>query len=254
MRHIEVFLSIIATAALLLIAGGSVADDVRVAVASNFAETLKIIAERFERDTGHRIIRIIGSTGKHYAQIRNGAPFDAFFAADVERPALLEQQGAAAPGSRFTYALGKLVLWSPQLDYVDAEGKLLADEKIRHLAIANPKLAPYGRAAQQVLQSRGVWRSFQGRLVQGENIGQTFQFVKSGNLALGFVAFSQLKRPGQSIEGSLWEVPQSLYSPIAQQAVLLREDQATRDFLAFVRTEESLQTIRDFGYGTPNAE
>lgn len=248
------FLSIFTTVALLLIAGRSAGDEIRVAVASNFVETFAVIAERFAGDTGHKIIRITGSTGKHYAQIMNGAPFDAFFAADAERPTLLEQQGTALPGSRFTYATGRLILWSPQPDYIDADGKILADAKIRHLAIANPRLAPYGRAAQQVLQALGLWHSLQGRLVRGENIGQTFQFVKSGNAALGFVALSQVKRPGQWVEGSLWRVPQSLYSPIAQQAVLLRENQAARDFLAFVRNAESLQTIRDFGYGTPHAE
>ena len=247
-------MSIIVAGVLLLAAAGPVADEVRVAVASNFAETLKVIAERFERDTGHKIIPITGSTGKHYAQISNGAPFDAFFAADTARPALLEQQGLTLPDSRFTYALGKLILWSPKADYVDSNGNILADKSIRHLAIANPKLAPYGRAAQQVLQARGAWRSFRGRLVRGENIGQTFHFVKSGNVALGFVARSQVSRPGHSIEGSWWDVPQSLYSPITQQAVLLREGRAARDFLAFMHSEESRKTLHGFGYGTPDVE
>jgi molybdate transport system substrate-binding protein len=225
-----------------------------VAVASNFAETFKVIAERFETQTGHKVILITGSTGKHYAQIINGAPFDAFFAADSARPVLLEQAGIALPGSRFTYALGRLILWSPRADYVDPDGKILFDKNIRHLAIANPKLAPYGRAAQEVLQARGAWQSFQGRLVRGENIGQAFQFVISGNVALGFVANSQLMRPGHSIEGSLWEVPQSLYSPIEQQAVQLRQAPASREFLAFMRNDASRQTIRGFGYGTADAE
>ncbi|MCB1905233.1 MAG: molybdate ABC transporter substrate-binding protein [Gammaproteobacteria bacterium] len=254
MRQSIRFLSIIAAGAVLLIAGSAAGDEIRVAVASNFAETFTVIAERFERETGHRVIRITGSTGKHYAQIMNGAPFDAFFAADEERPQLLEQQGTAVPGSRFTYAIGKLILWSPQPDFIDTEGKRLADAKVRRLAIANPKLAPYGRAAQQVLQALGLWRSYQDRLVRGENIGQTFQFVNSGNAALGLVALSQVKRPGQPVKGSLWEAPQSLYSPIAQQAVLLRENQAARDFLAFVRNARSLRTMQDFGYGTPHAE
>jgi len=254
MKHSKLFLSIIVTGALLLTAGGSLADEIRVAVASNFAETFKVIAGQFETRTGHRVIQITGSTGKQYAQIVNGAPFDAFFAADTARPTLLEQQGVALPGSRFTYALGKLILWSPLAAYVDPTGSVLADKNIRHLAIANPRLAPYGRAAQEVLQSRGEWLSFQGRLVRGENIAQTFQFVKSGNVALGFIACSQVKRPGQPIEGSLWEVPQSLYSPIAQQALLLRESRAARDLLAFVRSGESLPTIQGFGYGTPDVE
>ncbi|MCB1869617.1 MAG: molybdate ABC transporter substrate-binding protein [Gammaproteobacteria bacterium] len=254
MKHSGPILSIIATTTLLLIAAGLEAAEIRVAVASNFAETFAVIATQFERHTGHKVIQITGSTGKHYAQIRNGAPFDAYFAADAERPEQLEQQGIALPGSRFTYALGKLILWSPLMDYVDEEGRILADGNIRHLAIANPRLAPYGRAAQEVLQSRGEWQSFQGRLVRGENIGQTFQFVSSGNAALGFIARSQVMRPGQSIKGSLWDVPQSLYSPIEQQAVMLRESDIARDFLAFMRSEESLQTIRGFGYGAPDAE
>jgi len=161
---------------LLPVVGNAFAAPVRVAVASNFIETLKVIAERFERETGHRVIISSGSTGKHYAQIINGAPFDLFFAADRESPALLEVQGYALPDSRFTYALGKLILWSPQPGYIDAEGKLLESDEVERLAIANPKLAPYGRAAQQVLQARGLWEDYQRRLVRGENIGQTFQF------------------------------------------------------------------------------
>lgn len=247
-------LSLIAITTLLLIAGRSMADELRMAVSSNFAAPFDVIAGRFEMRTGHKVIQISGSTGKHYAQITNGAPFDAFFAADTARPALLEQQGVALPGSRFTYALGKLILWSPTAGYIDPDGSILTDRRIRHLAIANPRLAPYGRAAEEVLRARGEWQSYQGRLVRGENIGQTFQFVSSGNVALGFVAYSQVKRPGAPVEGSLWLVPRSLYSPIAQQAVLLREKPAARDFMAFMREEETLQTIRGFGYGVPDDE
>lgn len=227
------------------------ADEILIAAASNFNNAIKHIAERFEAKTGHQVTLIFGSTGKQYAQIRNGAPFDAFFAADVSRPKLLEDEGVARPGSRFTYAIGKIILWSPQVGTIDAEGKVLKSEGFQHLAIANPRLAPYGKAAREVLQAHGLWDALQGRMVRGENIGQTFQFVKSGNAKLGFVACSQVKRPGHPVEGSFWEVPQSLYSPIEQQAVLLNDNDAARAFLAFVKSAESLDIIREFGYDTP---
>lgn len=227
------------------------AGEIHVAVASNFTEAIKSIAGRFEASTGHRVTLISGSTGKQYAQIINGAPFDAFFAADVRRPKLLEEEAIARPGSRFTYAIGKVILWSPKAGYVDNNIKVLEQENYRYLAIANPKLAPYGKAAQEVLQAHGLWDALQGRMVRGENIGQAFQFVKSGNAELGFVAYSQVKRPGHPIEGSFWEVPQSLYSPIEQQAVLLKDSDTARAFLLFVKSDESLDIIRGFGYGTP---
>lgn len=232
-------------------AGESAADEIRVAVASNFVHTMKSIAERFTDKTGHKVILIFGSTGKHYAQIKNGAPFDAFFAADVQRPELLEEEGVALPGSRFTYAVGKIVLWSPKMGYVDSAGNVLEQGGFRYLAIANPKLAPYGKAAQEVLHARRVWASLQENIVRGENIGQTFQFVKSGNAELGFVAYSQIKRPGHPVEGSFWEIPQSLYTPVEQQAVLLKENNAAQAFLRFVKSETSRNLIRDYGYSVP---
>ena len=227
------------------------ADEMRIAVASNFKAAITAIARRFESETPHRVSLISGSTGKHYAQIHNGAPFDAFFAADIRRPELLEREGLALPGSRFTYALGKLVLWSPREGYVDPHGRILEDGGFRHLAIANPGFAPYGKAAGEVLLARGLWDALGGRLVRGENIGQAFQFVHSGNAELGFVAWSQLKRPGQPLEGSYWEVPKALHSPIEQQAVLLKDSEAARAFLSFVRSGEGLGIIREYGYETP---
>jgi molybdate transport system substrate-binding protein len=231
--------------------GLSFADEINVAVASNFTDAIKAIAARFESTTGHKATLIFGSTGMHYAQIKNGAPFDAFFAADVERPELLEKEGVAIPETRFTYAVGKVVLWSPRTDYVDSEGKVLEKQEFRHLAIANPQLAPYGKAAQEVLSARGVWDSLQERIVRGENIEQTFQFVESGNAELGFVAYSQLKRPGQPIAGSIWEIPRSLYSRIEQQAVLLQDREAARAFLSFAKNDEARTIIQGFGYDTP---
>ncbi len=227
------------------------ADEIRVSVASNFTEAIKSIAGRFEATTGHKVILISGSTGKQYAQIINGAPFDAFFAADTKRPKLLDKEGIALPGSRFTYAIGKVILWSPKAGFVENNIKVLEHGDFRHLAIANPKLAPYGKAAQEVLQAHRLWDAQRGRMVRGENIGQAFQFVKSGNAELGFVAYSQVKRPGHPIEGSLWEVPQALYSPIEQQAVLLKESDTARAFMLFVKSDEALDIIRGFGYGTP---
>ena len=236
---------------MMLVAGRSMAETTRIAVASNFTDAIGAIVERFETGTGHKVTLSFGSTGKHYAQIRNGAPFDAFFAADRRRPELLEEEGVALPGTRFTYAVGRLVLWSPRTEVVDPEGRVLERGEFRHLAVANPKLAPYGRAAEEVLRARGLWDRLSGQLVRGENIGQTFQFVKSGNAELGFVAYSQLKRPNHPIEGSFWRVPQALYTPIEQQAVLLKDSEAARSFLSFVRSAESVTLIREYGYETP---
>ena len=227
------------------------ADEIRVAVASNFTAAIKHISERFQKDTGHTITLIFGSTGKHYAQIKNGAPFDAFFAADVKRPALLEQEGVAVPGSRFTYAVGKIILWSPQPGLVDTEANVLKKSDFHHLAIANPKLAPYGQAAREVLQAYGVWEQLQDRLVRGENIEQCYQFVESGNAELGFVAYAQLKRPDHPLAGSMWIVPQALYTPIEQQAVLLKDHEAARAFMAFAKSARARKIIQDLGYDTP---
>jgi molybdate transport system substrate-binding protein len=250
--RIHIFLStLLSAAAMLLTPGQASAEQIRIAVASNFVDTLKAIAEPFETHTGHNVTLIVGSTGKHYAQIKQGAPFDVFFAADSNRPMLLENEGDAVAGSRITYALGKIVLWSPKAGYVDAQGRILEGGDFRYLAIANPELAPYGKAAQQVLQTRGLWGQLKARLVRGENIGQTFQFVKSGNAELGFVAYSQVKRPAQPLAGSLWQVPQTLYTPIEQQAVLLRESDATRAFMLYVRSDDALKIIHDYGYDTP---
>lgn len=245
------FVFTFAVAVLLCSVGEAAADEIRVAVASNFTHAIKNIAERFTDKTGHKVVLIFGSTGKHYAQIKNGAPFDAFFAADVRRPELLEKEGVALPGSRFTYAVGKVVLWSPKMGYVDSAGKVLEQGNFRYLAIANPKLAPYGKAAQEVLHAQKVWDALQGKIVRGEDIGQTFQFVKSGNAELGFVAYSQIKRPDHPVEGSFWEIPQSLYTPIEQQAVLLKENQIVQAFLRFVKSETSRNLIREYGYSVP---
>ncbi len=234
-----------------LIAAPAAAAEIRVAVASNFVETIRGIASRFEDRTDHEVLLATGSTGKHYAQIVSGAPFEVFFAADSRRPRLLEESGEAVVGSRFTYAVGRLVLWSPDEGVVDASGDVLERGRFRYLAVANPRLAPYGLAAREVLESRGLWRALQDRMVRGENVGQAFQFVASGNADLGFVASSQIVRPGRTTTGSFWAIPPELHTPIEQQAILLKNDDAAREFLAFVRSETALAIIRSHGYGTP---
>jgi molybdate transport system substrate-binding protein len=227
------------------------AGEIRVAVASNFAIPMQEISGKFEQESPHEVTLIPGSTGKHYAQIVNGAPFDVFFAADRERPALLEQDGHAVPGSRFTYALGRLVLWSPDATLVDDTGRVLDGHDFRRLAIANPRLAPYGRAAQQVLEALGLWQPLQARLVRGENIAQAFQFVASGNAELGFVALSQVVHSGATGQGSSWRIPVELHAPIEQQAVLLTDKPAASAFMDFVQSDRARAIIRSFGYETP---
>jgi molybdate transport system substrate-binding protein len=227
------------------------AAEIRVAVASNFHGTLRDIADRYQQRSNHSVQLVSGSTGKHFAQIINGAPFDAFLAGDARHPRLLEEKGFAVPGTRFTYAEGKLVLWSAEPGYVDPSGRVLETAGFRHLALANPRLAPYGAAAREVLEKRGLWQNLQDRVVLGENIAQTFQFVVSGNARLGFIARSQLQRPAHPATGSWWDIPETLYSPILQQAVLLRDDAATRDFLAFLQTEEAHRIMQARGYERP---
>jgi len=226
------------------------AAPLRIAVASNFSSAIQALSSQYEQQSGQQIDLIFGSTGKLYAQIINGAPFDAFFAADVERPALLEQEKRIQPDSRFTYAYGQLVLWSPDPQLIDAKLTALSAPDFHHLAIANPRLAPYGLAAQQVLEKLSLWTPLQSHLVRGENIGQAYQFIRSGNAELGFVAESQLQ-PSDLAQGSYWQVPDHLYAPIEQQAVQLSNKEEVKDFLNYVREDSSKQLIQQFGYRTP---
>jgi len=238
-------------ACVLTVSGTASAEELRIAAASNTAGVLEELAGRFEAQTGHEAVLAFGATGKHYAQIRNGAPFDVFLAADAERPRRLEEERIAVAGSRFTYARGVLVLWSPRAGTVDDRGDVLGDASYRYLALANPRLAPYGRAARQVLQARGLWEATEGRRVMGENVAQTFQFVKTGNADLGFVAASQLYASSAGSEGSSWRIPPSLYDAIEQQAVLIEDSPSARSFLQFVRGEEARAVFRQFGYEVP---
>jgi molybdate transport system substrate-binding protein len=225
--------------------------EIHVAVASNFTPALARLAERFEELHPIDVVLVSGSTGKLYAQIKNGAPYDLYLAADEARPLALEQEGDALPGSRFTYAMGKLVLWSPTEGLVQPDGDPILPPDCEHVAIANPKLAPYGRAAQEVLEARGLWQSISNRFVRGENVGQAFQFVDSGNAELGFVAFAQLKRPDKEIAGSYWLVPQQWYTPIAQQAVLLTDNADAALFVNFLRSDSARSVLDGFGYEVP---
>ncbi|MDF1566026.1 MAG: molybdate ABC transporter substrate-binding protein [Deltaproteobacteria bacterium] len=221
----------------------------RIAVASNFAGPARELAARFEAKQGVRVLLAFGSTGKHAAQIEHGAPFALFLAADAERPRRLEASGRAVAGTRATYALGRLVLWSPEPGRVDATGEVLARGEFERLAIANPRLAPYGRAAREALEALGLWERLAPRTVRGENIAQAHQFVESGNAELGLVAASQVLRPGREAPGSSWEVPARLHGPIEQQAVLLEDTPAARAFLAFLLGEEAGEIIQRWGYG-----
>jgi len=228
--------------------GHVVADEIRIAVATNFTAAITDVVQRFEAETKHTVLVSSGSTGNHYAQIKNGAPFEAFFAADAERPRLLEKEGIAVEGSRFRYAVGRLVLWSPEPDYVDDQGRVLEDGDFRRLSIANPDLAPYGAAARETLVARGLWERLTPRLATGQDIGQAYAFVQTRNAELGFIALAQIKQPGKPLEGSYWIVPESLHRSIEQEAVLLRDVPAARMFLEFVRGAEAREIIRSYGY------
>ena len=240
--------------ALLLAAGAAAAAEVRVAVAANFAAPMKAIAAQFEQASGHRAVVSLGATGAFYAQIRHGAPFEVLLAADAATPARLVADGAADAASRFTYAVGRLVLWSADAARVDAQGTALrAPRAGERLAVANPRLAPYGAAALQALERLGVAALWRDHLVQGENIAQAHQFVASGNAALGFVALSQVAAPGGGFAaGSGWRVPESLHDPIRQDAVLLargRANPAAAALLQYLRSDAARRVIAAHGYG-----
>ncbi len=227
------------------------AETVQVAVAANFTAPMNAIAADFEKDTGHKISLSFGATGKFYAQIKSGAPFDVFLSADDETPRKLEQEGDAVPGTAFTYATGRLVLWSAKPGFVDAQGQVLKTGTFNKLALAAPKLAPYGAAAMETLTRLGLQDTLSAKFVQGESIGQTFSFVSSGNAELGFVALSQVTEQGQIKSGSAWVVPSSLHSSLRQDAVVLKHgkgNSAAAALIAFLKIEKSRKVIQSFGY------
>lgn len=229
------------------------AAEALIAVAANFAATAEALKPAFHDATGHDVTVTTGSTGKLYAQIRKGAPFDAMLSADTATPARLVAADAAEGGSVFTYAVGRLVLWSAAPGRVGADGRAaLTDPALRFVAIANPELAPYGAAGREALRSMGLWAQLQDRIVMGQNIGQAHAMVATGAAELGLVALSAVRGPDGAAPGSAWEVPQELYSPIRQDAVLLDHgagNAAARAFLDFLRTPRAADIIRAYGYG-----
>ncbi|MCG6897803.1 MAG: molybdate ABC transporter substrate-binding protein [Thiocapsa sp.] len=236
----------------LLTSQTTLAEEVQVAVAANFNAPMEQIAAGFEQATGHRALLSFGATGKLYAQIKNGAPFEVFLAADGRTPARLEEEGDAVKGSRFTYAIGKLVLWSSDEGLVDGQGTVLKAHDIRHVAIANPKTAPYGAAAIETLTRLDLLEVIEPKLVTGENITQAHQFVATGNAEVGFVALSQVMRDGELTAGSSWQIPSDLYQEIRQDAVILTRggaNPAARALVDYLRSEQAAAVIRSFGYG-----
>jgi len=237
--------------ALTLPAGRLMADAVNIAVAANFTDATREIVPLFEQASGHHVKVSFGSTGKLYSQIENGAPFELFLAADTKRPAKAEAAGLAVTGSGFVYAKGKLVLWSAKPDLLKTGEDYLKHGAFEHLALANPKTAPYGLAAKQVMEHLGLWSGLQAKLVRGDSIAQTFQFAATGNADAGFVALSQVKA-WKGTGGSTWRIPETYYPPIEQGAVLLKKgaaNPAARAFLEFLKGGEARKVIESFGYG-----
>jgi len=249
--HPSKLLAVIFSAGVGLVNGMVHADEASVAVAANFTDATRDIMPLFEKTTGHTVKISFGSTGKLYAQIEHGAPFEVFLAADSKRPKKAVDEGLALEGTRFTYAMGKLALWSPKPDvFSDAEA-YLKEGSFQRVAIANPKTAPYGLAAKQVLERLGIWQSVQKKLVRGDSIAQAFQFVATGNAEVGCVAMSQVKAWKEG-DGSMWEIPQDYYAPIEQQAVLLKkgsDNEAAKAFLEFLKSDAARAIISGYGYG-----
>ena len=227
------------------------ADVVQVAVAANFTAPARALAEVFARTTGHEAKLSFGATGAFYTQIKNGAPFDVLLAADNERPARLEKEGDTVPGSRFTYATGQLVLWSAKPGLVDDEGAVLKHGQFGKIAIANPKNAPYGAAAVEAMEKLGLAATLQPKLVTGESIGQTFNFIATGNAELGFVALAQVLDGGKLKSDSMWVVPAQYHAPIIQDAVILKRaanNPAAKAWMELLKTPQSKALIRSYGY------
>lgn len=236
---------------LFLLAGPSWSQVVQIAVAANFAAPMKQIARDFELSSGCKTALSIGATGKFYAQIKNAAPFDVFLSADQATVTQLAQEQFAVAGTQFTYAIGKLVLWSAKSGLVDAQGAVLKSDYFKHIAIASPQQAPYGAAAIETLKSLGLLELITPRIVQGESIGQTYAFVATGNAELGFVALSQIGNDGQIQTGSAWIIPQNLYTPIRQDAILLkhgRENPAALALLAYLKSDAAKKVVHSYGY------
>lgn len=240
---------------LLAFPAALMAAEFQVAVASNFTKPAQDIAAEFEKETGHKALLSFGSTGNFYSQIKNGAPFAILLAADAKTPAKLEEEGEIKAASRFTYAQGALALWSAKEGYVDGQGKVLKGNAFNFISVADPKLAPYGAAAYEVLQKLNLEEALQGKIVTGNNIGQAFQFVESGQAELGFIAWSQACKDGKLTGGSVWMVPGDLYSPIMQDAVILKagaEDANAQAFVDYLKNSPRAKAIiTGYGYTLP---
>ncbi|QHF50649.1 MULTISPECIES: molybdate ABC transporter substrate-binding protein [Pseudomonas] len=231
--------------------GAVQADEVQVAVAANFTAPIQAIAADFEKDTGHKLVAAYGATGQFYTQIKNGAPFEVFLSADDTTPEKLEKEGDTVKGSRFTYAIGTLALWSAKEGYVDAKGEVLKKNEYQHLSIANPKAAPYGLAATQVLEKLKLTEATKARIVEGQNITQAYQFVSTGNAELGFVALSQIYKDGKVSSGSAWIVPADMHDPIKQDAVILnkgKDNAAAKALVEYLKGPKAAAVIKSYGY------
>lgn len=243
--------SCLATLLAVFTLGSAQAAEVQVAVAANFTAPIQAIAADFEKDTGHKLVAAYGATGQFYTQIKNGAPFEVFLSADDSTPQKLESEGDIVKGSRFTYAIGTLALWSAKDGYVDANGQVLKDNQYQHLSIANPKAAPYGLAATQVLAKLGLTEQVKGKIVEGQNITQAYQFVSTGNAELGFVALSQIYKDGKLTGGSAWIVPAAMHDPIKQDAVILnkgKDNPAAQALVDYLKGPKAAAVIKSYGY------
>lgn len=231
--------------------GSALAQQVQVAVAANFTAPFQAITAEFEQDTGHTVLAAFGATGQLYAQIHNGAPFEVLLSADASTPARLDSEGLGVSGSRFTYAIGSLVLWSANPDYLDGSDAVLKANQYKHLAIANPKAAPYGLAATEVLDKLGLSAAVKDKLVEGQSITQAHQFVATGNAELGFVALSQVFKDGQLSSGSAWRVPAELHTPIRQDALMLKKGEhnpAAAALITYLKGAKATAIIQAYGY------
>lgn len=236
----------------LTLSGNVFGEDLAVAVASNFLNPFRSLANEFKKSAPHTALIISGSTGSLFAQIINGAPYHVFLAADSLRPKILEEKGLAVQGSRFVYARGRLTLWSADPDRIGKNGiDILRRRNFRHLAIANPKTAPYGRASIKVLEKFNLLDALSPLLVRGGNIGQTFQFVSTGNAELGFVSLSQVLDPKLKNKGSRWDIPKEYHGPLEQSVVLLKKGQnnkAAKALMNFLKSAKAKTLIRQYGY------
>jgi len=229
------------------------AEEAIVAVAANFAAPMHKIAAAFQKETGHKLSLSFGSTGAFYAQIKNGGPFDVFLSADSSAPLKLEEEGLGVSNSRFNYAKGQLVLWSKTEGMVDLKGQALSSKDIQRIAIANPKLSPYGAASLEVLMQLGLLKELQAKLIQGDNIAQTYQFVMTQNAQMGFVALSQVFANGKIISGSAWTIPANLYKPIQQDVILLKngkDNPAAKALMLYLRSDNAKEVMKSYGYLT----